>query len=51
MLSGDEVGKAVTGCFTVVIVVFILGLVGAAAVGVWVGTHIDHDPKHAIQSQ
>jgi len=49
MLSGDEVGRAVTGCFTVVIVAVILGVSGAGSIGVWIGTHIDQDPKHSAQ--
>lgn len=39
MLTGEEVGNAVAGCFTAVIVAVILSVMGAAAVGVWVGHH------------
>lgn len=51
MLSGDEVGRAVSGCFTAVIVGFVLAVVVAVVAGYEVGTHIDRDPKHTIQSQ
>lgn len=39
MLSGEEAGRAISGCFTVVIVAVILSVMGAAAVGVWIGHH------------
>lgn len=39
MLTGEEAGRAVTGCLTAVAVAIVLGVMGAAAFGVWVGHH------------
>jgi hypothetical protein len=50
MMSGEEVGDVVSGFLKAVVVVFILAVAGAAALGVWIGTHFGQDDKQRILS-
>ena len=46
MLSGEEAGRVVGGCFTAVVVAVILSVLGATALGVWVGRHTATQEQH-----